>query len=511
MTTTGLSGQLRNHLESKGYSNFELIGSGGMGTVVHAHHEALGRDAAIKILNGDGVSPHVAGKRFHAEMRMMAHLDHPSIVRVYDGGVADDGTAYYVMAFVAGTDLACVIDRRKKVGKNFTVREVVQYLAPIARAMDYLAQQRPPIVHRDIKPANILVPAKDWQPQSMLTDFGIAINDDLTRMTGEGVRIGTAAYQAPELFTSSFQANPPEATPASDRYALALIALEMITLARLYNQQTPEQWAHRRVTLKIKATDVAETDRAFAKQINQILQVALSEKPERRPSSAQQLIDELAAIGQKESGSYAAGTPGQAPRNNKRIVPSARIQPRAMPTQQGAVPETRLQTRASPQPQERQARNRIPRGILAGVGVLGVLVVGAWTVFGGSNTEEWGGSHQDLAETFPAIISDAVGATGWNGTQCTGAQPEANQDARIVCRGNGTTVVAADYGDGENRDAVVPEGNVDKLASGECSVRSAQINDNTWAMYPEGEYAQYAFLVSGEHADELRLRLPICS
>lgn len=510
MTTTGLSGQLRNHLESKGYSNFELIGSGGMGTVVHAHHEALGRDAAIKILNGDGVSPHVAGKRFHAEMRMMAHLDHPSIVRVYDGGVADDGTAYYVMAFVAGTDLACVIDRRKKVGKNFTVREVVQYLAPIARAMDYLAQQRPPIVHRDIKPANILVPAKDWQPQSMLTDFGIAINDDLTRMTGEGVRIGTAAYQAPELFTSSFQANPPEATPASDRYALALIALEMITLARLYNQQTPEQWAHRRVMLKIKAADVADTDRTFAKQINQILQVALSEKPERRPSSAQQLIDELAAIGQHGVDRNAAGTPGQAPRN-KRTVPSANAQASPMPAQQGTVPETRLETRASPQPQERQARNRIPRGILAGVGVLGVLVVGAWTVFGGSNTEEWGGSHQDLAETFPAIISDAVGATGWNGTQCTGAQPEANQDARIVCRGNGTTVVAADYGDGENRDAVVPEGNVDKLASGECSVRSAQINDNTWAMYPEGEYAQYAFLVSGEHADELRLRLPICS
>ena len=139
----------------------------------------------------------------------MAALDHPAIVPVYDGGVTSHGFPYFTMKYIDGENLYDFLHRRRASRQLLTVQEVVQILAPIASALDYLAALPNPVVHRDIKPANILLPSSGTNGiPALLTDFGIAIDRESTRMTRVGMRIGTDGYIAPELLVTKDVAEP---------------------------------------------------------------------------------------------------------------------------------------------------------------------------------------------------------------------------------------------------------------------------------------------------------------
>ena len=206
---TVLGGRFR--LESR-------LGSGGMATVYLANDESLGRAVAIKVFRRD-LADGEDLQRQRAEIQLLASLNHPSLVTLFDAATDDNGNAFIVMELVTGTDL------RTRLGSGpLPPSEVAIIGGHLADALAHVHARG--VIHRDIKPGNILLPdrdADDTGPQAKLADFGIARIVDGSRLTATGLVIGTASYFSPE------QALGEAITPASDIYALGLVLLECLT------------------------------------------------------------------------------------------------------------------------------------------------------------------------------------------------------------------------------------------------------------------------------------------
>jgi serine/threonine protein kinase/uncharacterized protein YjdB len=188
------------------------LGRGGMATVYLAHHIALDRKVAIKVLSPSLVDEGLA-ERFRREARTAASLNHPHIIPIY--GVYERSTLiYFVMKFVAGQSLDPIL---KNLGK-FPVKMAQTVLAQAASALGYA--HRRGVIHRDVKPANIMLDEEGWV---VVTDFGIAKAPSATGLTLTGVTVGTPAYMSPE------QCLGKEVTGASDQYSLGVVAYELLT------------------------------------------------------------------------------------------------------------------------------------------------------------------------------------------------------------------------------------------------------------------------------------------
>lgn len=190
------------------------LGSGGMGHVFLAEHVTLGAQAAVKVL-GAHCQP-VLVERFIAEAKLLALLNHPNIVQVFDMGEMDDETPYFLMEHVPGIDLSTWLERNEVT----STRRVLRILRQVACALDHLHSQG--IVHRDIKPPNIMVDP-DANDAVKLLDFGIAIREGAQDSCFESGLLGTPSYMAPEQIDGN------GCGKAADLYALGAIALELLT------------------------------------------------------------------------------------------------------------------------------------------------------------------------------------------------------------------------------------------------------------------------------------------
>ncbi|MBI3417636.1 MAG: protein kinase [Verrucomicrobia bacterium] len=195
----------------------ELIGHGGMGIVYKARQPRLDRFVALKLL------PEVAGKdptfaeRFNREARVLAKLNHPNIVTVFDFGQSG-GFFYLLMELVDGVNLRQVM----RAGK-FSAAEALNIVPKICDALQFAHSEG--ILHRDIKPENILL---DTKGRVKIADFGIAklIGDatpDIT-LTASGAALGTPHYMAPEQLEK-----PQEVDHRADIYSLGVVFYEMLT------------------------------------------------------------------------------------------------------------------------------------------------------------------------------------------------------------------------------------------------------------------------------------------
>ncbi len=200
------------------YRLLRKIGGGGMGTVYLARREdeQYQRDVAIKILRSGLASTEVL-HRFLAERQILAHLEHPNIARLYDGGRTEDGRPYLIMELVEGTPVDEYCDRNR-----LTVDQRLDLFRRICAAVQYAHQNL--LVHRDLKPGNILVTA-EGEPK--LLDFGIAkrlaggkAGD--AQMTRTGLRMLTPSYASPE------QVKGDMITTASDIYSLGVLLYELL-------------------------------------------------------------------------------------------------------------------------------------------------------------------------------------------------------------------------------------------------------------------------------------------
>ena len=204
------------------YRLFRILGKGGMGVVYQAEQlEPVKREVAIKLIHAGAEWSDVIVRRFESERQALAVMEHPSIARVFDGGVTDDGRPYFVMELVRGVPLLEYCD-----GKKLPLADRIRLFIQVCRAVQHAHQKG--VIHRDLKPSNILVTEDNGEPLAKVIDFGIArsINpgDEAERLTIVGELMGTPAYMSPE------QLNPTmDVDTRSDVYALGVVLYELFT------------------------------------------------------------------------------------------------------------------------------------------------------------------------------------------------------------------------------------------------------------------------------------------
>src|SRR6188768_1950135 len=169
-----------------------LLGEGGMACVWSAYHLELELPVALKLLRAGPKNEKIA-KRLRLEARAAARLAHPSIVRVFDVAVTDDGDPFIVMELLSGESLAQLLARER-----LSSTRVVQLLLPIAEALAIAHANH--VVHRDLKPGNIFLSNEGAELQPKLLDFGIAKLEytSLVKLTDKGTVLGSPHYMSPE-------------------------------------------------------------------------------------------------------------------------------------------------------------------------------------------------------------------------------------------------------------------------------------------------------------------------
>lgn len=263
------------------YQLVRQIGSGGMGTVFLAQDQQISRQVAIKVVRiDDEMSNREAAQRmeqlFLREVQAISHLDHQHILPIYDSGqttLAGATYSYMVMQYCQEGSLAgWLLQHEEDVLPQHATKLVVQ----AAEALQYAHERG--VVHQDVKPSNFLLRTQPAQPAALpellLTDFGIARFFAATSSTNHEVR-GTPFFMAPEQWDG-------HAVPASDQYALAIMAFHLLT-GRYPFEGGPAQLMRQHYMIQPPMPS------SLHPQINQmvdgVLLRALAKEPERRMPS----------------------------------------------------------------------------------------------------------------------------------------------------------------------------------------------------------------------------------
>ncbi|MGH2714221.1 MAG: serine/threonine-protein kinase, partial [Thermoleophilaceae bacterium] len=255
------------------YRVLRHLGSGGMASVLLCQDERLDRQVAVKRLHAD--SPSDVEQRFVREAKLGASLNHPNLVSVFDTAIDDEGVLI-VMEYVEGEALARTLKRGP-----LAPGRVAAMVRDVGSALDHAHAQG--VVHRDVKPGNVLL---RHDGVTKLVDLGIATAQDHTRLTQSGMVLGTAAYMAPEQLEGG------ETSPATDVYALAVVAYEALAGQRAREGRTPMEIAHRIATGP--PPDLRDALPSAPPEAAEVLQRAMAHAPEDRPASTGELATGLA-------------------------------------------------------------------------------------------------------------------------------------------------------------------------------------------------------------------------
>jgi eukaryotic-like serine/threonine-protein kinase len=267
--------------DSRAVGQFELlneIARGGMGIVYKARHRRLNRVVALKtILPGVSRSTEALVKRLRAEARVVAALDHPNIVPLYEIG-EDAGYPYLILKLIPGGDL----DRHQpRIGRD--PRVAARLIARVARTVHYAHSHG--VLHRDLKPSNILL---DAAGNPHVTDFGLAKCAEFeTNLTQSGLILGTPAYMAPEQACN----NRGELTESVDVYGLGAVLYKLLTGRPPFHADTVYE-----ILDQVRDVRPASTrlhNRAIDRNLDAICLKCLEKDPFRRYHSAAALSTDL--------------------------------------------------------------------------------------------------------------------------------------------------------------------------------------------------------------------------
>jgi eukaryotic-like serine/threonine-protein kinase len=262
-----------------------------MGDIYRATDSTLGREVAIKVLAERYAGDESIRKRFTREALAAARLSgQPHIVTIFDVG-EHRKRPYIVMEYLDGGSLADVL-RRSGV---LAPQQAFAWLEQAAQAIDAAHAQG--VVHRDVKPANLLLDRGD---NVYVADFGIATAAGLDSLTLTGTVLGTAGYLSPE------QATGDRATPASDRYSLAVVAFELLTGSRPFESDSPTAEAAAHVNAPVPS--VCERRAELPCELDAVFEKALAKDPTARYSSC---VEFVAAL--RHAMSEAAGATNEFP------------------------------------------------------------------------------------------------------------------------------------------------------------------------------------------------------
>ncbi len=263
------------------------LGSGGMGEVYLAEHRLLKRPCALKRIHAKYLNNPEQLKRFEREVQATAQLRHPNTVEIYDYGIAEDGTFYYVMEYLPGLSLEDLVGRHGPQPAERVVHILRQVCGALREAHKY------GLVHRDIKPSNILVFA-DGSPhdQVKLVDFGLVHSliwegDANSKITREGLIVGTPEYMSPE------QASGIAIDGRSDLFSLGSVMYYLLTGREAFHRDNPMK------TLMAVVTDpmpkLSESNPYAPKELALVLAKCTAKEPEERYATAAELDAALAA------------------------------------------------------------------------------------------------------------------------------------------------------------------------------------------------------------------------
>jgi ABC-type transport system substrate-binding protein len=257
------------------YEIIREIGRGGMGVVYLAHDPFLEREVAVKVVMPDIVTPETI-ERFKREARVVAKMDHRSIVSVYDTG-EDQGSLFFVMPFVSGTNLRTLLRNQ-----SVSLGELVDIGAQVASALNYSHSRG--IIHRDIKPENIMVEReRSEEIRVRVMDFGLAVAPEQHRLTGTATVVGTMIYMSPEQVTGK------QIDSKSDIYSLGTVLYECVT------GQPPFSGEMQALVYRI-SNEIPLPPRALQPQLDddleELLLRCLEKDPAKRPSG-RELFEKL--------------------------------------------------------------------------------------------------------------------------------------------------------------------------------------------------------------------------
>jgi serine/threonine-protein kinase len=289
------------------FGAYELLGElgrGGMGVVYKARQKELDRVVAIKMILSSNLATPEHVRRFHAEARAAARLQHPNIVQIHEAGELD-GQHYFVMEHIEGPSLADVLDRQRP-----PPDDGARLLAIVARAADYLHRQG--FIHRDLKPSNVLLQRPDsetrrpgdqehksgellsvspclpfsWAPK--LTDFGLVkMLGSSSDMTRTGAIVGTPSYMSPEQAAGRHR----QVGPPSDIFSLGAILYQVLTGRPPFVTSTPLETLVQ--AIEAEPVPPRRINPGAPRELELICLKCLEKSPEKRYGSAGALAEDL--------------------------------------------------------------------------------------------------------------------------------------------------------------------------------------------------------------------------
>ncbi|MCB9667576.1 MAG: serine/threonine protein kinase [Myxococcales bacterium] len=274
-----------------------------MGAVYKAEQPSMQRFVAIKILHKRYVSRPDLMSRFRREARAMSHLSHPNIARVYMYGELEDGSAYIVMEFLEGSNVARAVQREGPMDPKRAIHIMVQVCDALGEA------HQAGMVHRDLKPENIFLcndEARSDYPKVL--DFGLAkvtereLQPGSVFLTREGAIFGTPEFMSPE------QAQGKVLDARSDIYSLSIILYEMLTGELPFYAGQPVEYMQRHVYDPPIPLQKRAPGRLFPKGLHEALAQAMQKDPQNRFQSAREFADVLSAcIGESKGSAQQLG------------------------------------------------------------------------------------------------------------------------------------------------------------------------------------------------------------
>ena len=256
------------------YRIINQVGRGGMATVYKAYQPSVDRYVAIKVLPSQLAESKEFATRFQQEARIIARLEHPHILPVFDYGESD-GVSYFVMRYMdAGTLKEKMIE-----GRPLPLHDIDRLFTQLAEALSYAHSRG--IIHRDLKPANVLI---DSHGNVFLTDFGIAklLESASPRLTQTDAIMGTPAYISPE------QAQGHPVDQRSDIYSLGIILYEMVTGSVPFTAETPLAVLFKHISDPLPPPSLVKPD--IPPVIEQVLLKALAKEPRDRFATAAEFV-----------------------------------------------------------------------------------------------------------------------------------------------------------------------------------------------------------------------------
>ncbi|HYO72231.1 MAG TPA: serine/threonine-protein kinase, partial [Archangium sp.] len=347
------------------YELRQRIGVGGMGLVYEGIQPLIGKRVAVKVLRPELAAAEEQVARLLAEARAVNAIRHRGIVDIFGFGQVPDGRQYIIMEYLEGVALDAYLTEKGRLA----VSEVLDILDEVLSALG--AAHGAGVVHRDLKPSNVfLVKQPDGSRYVKLLDFGLAkmgLPTGRTAQTRTDMVVGTPEYMAPE------QARGQAVVPMTDRYALGVVAFEMVTGRLPFTGTSP-------VDLLMKHVDArpprpSEFVPELPAALDAFVLQMLTKDPEARPGSAEQLRRQLQRLRDTLTQQAQAQARPIAPEPARRATPEALAPAEPSRPEPGPVPEP-VKPPPPPEAPRDTGGNAASRRMLLGVGALALVAVG---------------------------------------------------------------------------------------------------------------------------------------